>query len=88
MMVETLFADSHHQLKEAVMYAITRITGQVGGAVARALLAARLPVRAVVRAAGKGVTWAERGCEVAIADMNDAPWRSLPPSLEPRASSS
>jgi len=54
------------------MYAITRITGQVGGAVARALLAARLPVRAVVRAAGKGVTWAERGCEVAIADMNDA----------------
>lgn len=70
------------------MYAITRITGQVGGAVARALLAARLPVRAVVRAAGKGVTWAERGCEVAIADMNDAPWRSLPPSLEPRASSS
>jgi len=72
MMVETLLADSHHQLKEAVMYAITGITGQVGGAVARALLAARLPVRAVVRAAGKGVTWAERGCEVAIADMNDA----------------
>jgi uncharacterized protein YbjT (DUF2867 family) len=62
MMVETLLADSHHQLNEAVMYAITGITGQVGGAVARALLAARLPVRAVVRAAGKGVTWAERGC--------------------------
>jgi nucleoside-diphosphate-sugar epimerase len=46
MMVETLLADSHHQLKEAVMYAITGIAGQVGGAVARALLAARLPVRA------------------------------------------
>jgi len=46
MMVETLLADSHHQLNEAVMYAITGITGQVGGAVARALLAARLPVRA------------------------------------------
>jgi hypothetical protein len=71
-MVETLLADSHHQLKEAVMYAITGITGQVGGAVARALLAARLPVSAVVRAAGKGATWAEHGCEVAIADMNDA----------------
>ena len=28
------------------MYAITGLTGQVGGAVARALLAARLPVRA------------------------------------------
>ncbi|MGA9487595.1 MAG: NmrA family NAD(P)-binding protein, partial [Methylocella sp.] len=38
------------------MYAITGITGQVGGAVARTLLAARLPVRAVVRAASKGVT--------------------------------
>jgi uncharacterized protein YbjT (DUF2867 family) len=72
MMVETLLADSHHQLKEAVMYAITGITGQVGGAVARALLAARLPDRAVVRAAGKGATWAEHGCEAAIADMNDA----------------
>jgi uncharacterized protein YbjT (DUF2867 family) len=46
MMVETLLADSQHRLKEAVMYAITGITGQVGGAVARALLAARLPVRA------------------------------------------
>jgi len=44
MMVETLLADSHHQLKEAVMYAITGITGQVGGAVARALVAARRPV--------------------------------------------
>ena len=36
------------------------------------LLAARLPDRAVVRAAGKGATWAEHGCEAAIADMNDA----------------
>jgi len=39
------------------MYAITRITAKLAAAVARALLAARLPVRAVVRAAGKGVTW-------------------------------
>jgi uncharacterized protein YbjT (DUF2867 family) len=54
------------------MYAITGITGQVGGAVARALLAADCPVRAVVRDAGKGAAWQERKCEVALAGMNDA----------------
>jgi uncharacterized protein YbjT (DUF2867 family) len=31
------------------MYAITGITGKTGGAVARSLLAERLPVRAVLR---------------------------------------
>ncbi len=36
------------------MYAITGITGQVGGAMARALLEAGQPVRAVVRDAVKG----------------------------------
>jgi uncharacterized protein YbjT (DUF2867 family) len=54
------------------MYAITGITGQVGGAVARALLAAGCPVRAVVRDTGKGAAWQERKCEVALAGMNDA----------------
>lgn len=54
------------------MYAITGITGKVGGAVAAALLAAGLPVRAVVRDAAKGNAWATRGCHVALADMNDA----------------
>lgn len=54
------------------MYAITGITGQVGGAVARALLSAGQAVRAVVRDADKGRAWAERGCEVALAGMNDA----------------
>lgn len=54
------------------MYAITGITGQVGGVVARALLDAGLSVRAVVRDAAKGAAWKERGCEVAPADMNDA----------------
>jgi len=49
------------------MYAITGITGKVGGALARALLADGQPVRAVVRAADKGHAWAERGCEVALA---------------------
>jgi len=54
------------------MYAITGITGQVGGALGNALLKQGLPVRAVVRDAGKGALWAARGCDVALADMNDA----------------
>jgi NAD(P)H dehydrogenase (quinone) len=54
------------------MYAITGITGKVGGALARALLADGQPVRAVVRAADKGQAWVERGCEVALAEMKDA----------------
>ena len=51
------------------MYAITGITGQVGGAVARSLLATGQPVRAVVRDAAKGEAWKARGCEVAVADV-------------------
>ena len=54
------------------MYAITGITGQVGGALARALLAAHQPVRAIVRDAGKAREWAALGCEIAFASMNDA----------------
>lgn len=54
------------------MYAITGITGKVGGAVARTLLAADQSVRAVVRDAAKGRSWAEKGCEVALAEMEDA----------------
>jgi len=53
------------------MYAITGITGQVGGAVARALLDAGHAVRAVVRSAEKGAPWAALGCEVAVADNTD-----------------
>jgi NAD(P)H dehydrogenase (quinone) len=54
------------------MYAITGITGKVGGALARTLLAAGQSVRAVVRDAGRGQAWAEKGCEVALAEMEDA----------------
>jgi uncharacterized protein YbjT (DUF2867 family) len=54
------------------MYAITGITGKVGGALANALLEAGLPVRAVVRDVAKGEAWRVRGCEVAIAEMEDA----------------
>ncbi len=54
------------------MYAITGITGKVGGELARTLLADGQPVRAVVRDAKKGEAWAALGCEVALADMGDA----------------
>ena len=53
------------------MFAVTGITGQVGGVVARLLLAAGHDVRAVVRDAAKGEVWAKQGCEVALADVND-----------------
>ena len=53
------------------MFAVTGITGQVGGVVARLLLAADHEVRAVVRDAAKGEVWAKQGCEVALADVND-----------------
>ena len=47
------------------MYAITGITGQVGGAVARTLLAEGANVKAA--------PWVEHGCELAIAEMSEAP---------------
>jgi len=54
------------------MYAITGITGKVGGALAHTLLAGGQPVRAVLRDARKGRSWAEKGCEVSHAKMEDA----------------
>ena len=54
------------------MYAVTGITGHVGGVVAKTLLDSGRQVRAVVRDTEKGRVWAARGCEVAVADMTDA----------------
>ena len=54
------------------MYAITTITGRIGGLVARNLLASKQSVRAVVRDVNKGADWAKLGCEVAVADLRDA----------------
>jgi NAD(P)H dehydrogenase (quinone) len=77
------------------MFAVTGITGKVGGAVARALLGAGVPVRAVVRSAAKGGPWAARGCDVAAADLDnpaplaaaltgvDGAFAMLPPIFDP-----
>jgi NAD(P)H dehydrogenase (quinone) len=79
------------------MFVITGITGNVGGEVARTLLAAKKPVRAVVRDASKGEAWAKMGCEVAVADAHDvaaltaaftgaeAVFVMLPPVYDPAA---
>jgi uncharacterized protein YbjT (DUF2867 family) len=53
------------------MFAVTGITGNVGGEVARNLLAAGRPVRAVVRDLSKGEAWANRGCHLVAADINN-----------------
>jgi NAD(P)H dehydrogenase (quinone) len=53
------------------MFAVTGITGNVGGEVARNLLAAGQPVRGVVRETRKGETWAKLGCDLVEADIND-----------------
>jgi uncharacterized protein YbjT (DUF2867 family) len=53
------------------MYAIIGVTGHVGGATARELLAAGAPVRAVVRDPRQGRAWRERGADVAVADLTD-----------------
>jgi uncharacterized protein YbjT (DUF2867 family) len=77
------------------MFAVTGITGKVGGAVARALLDAGLPVRALVRDGAKGAPWAARGCELAVADLDnsarlanafagvDGVFAMLPPTFDP-----
>jgi NAD(P)H dehydrogenase (quinone) len=54
------------------MFVVTGITGNVGGEVARNLLAAGHAVRGVVRETRKGETWAKRGCDLIEADINDA----------------
>lgn len=54
------------------MFAITGITGQVGGGVARRLLAQGHKVKAVVRNAEKAQSWIAQGCDVAIAGIEDA----------------
>jgi len=52
-------------------YVVFGVTGRTGAAAADALLRAGLPVRVVVRDPAKGRVWAERGAEVALADLTD-----------------
>jgi uncharacterized protein YbjT (DUF2867 family) len=54
------------------MYAITGITGRVGGQIASELLHAGCQVRAVLRDVSKAARWNTQGCDIALAAMNDA----------------
>lgn len=54
------------------MFVVMGITGNVGSVVARNLLDAGLPVRAVVRDTGRAADWAAKGCDLAIADIFDS----------------
>ena len=54
------------------MIAVMGVTGKVGGAVARQLLSAGAPVRAIVRDRAKGKIWMEAGGEIAVATLDDA----------------
>jgi uncharacterized protein YbjT (DUF2867 family) len=53
------------------MYAIMGVTGQVGGVVARTLLAAGQTVRAIARDTAKGRAWRDRGCELTLASVEN-----------------
>ncbi len=77
------------------MYAITGITGKVGGVAASTLLDAGAKVRAVLRDPGKAGTWKARGAEIAFADFDsvtalteaftgaEAVFILLPPTFDP-----
>jgi uncharacterized protein YbjT (DUF2867 family) len=54
------------------MFAVTGATGKVGGATARALLAAGKSVRVVLRDRARGEKWSRQGCEIVVADSGDA----------------
>ncbi len=54
------------------MFLITGITGKVGGAAARHLLAAGKQVRALVRDEAKGAAWAAQGVEIVTGAWEDA----------------
>ena len=54
------------------MILLTGITGNIGGATARALLARGVRFRALVRDAQKAAAWAERGVELVVGNLEDA----------------
>jgi NAD(P)H dehydrogenase (quinone) len=68
----TVCANVRCKDKAETMYAIIGITGQIGGIIGRTLIDAKRPVRAVVRSIDKGREWAERGCQLALANIEDA----------------
>jgi uncharacterized protein YbjT (DUF2867 family) len=54
------------------MILLTGITGNIGGATARALLEKGVHFRALVRDLGKAAAWAQQGVELVLGDLEDA----------------
>jgi len=54
------------------MFLVLGITGRIGGAVARHLLAQGKQVRALVRDRAKAADWANQGVALVDGDWNDA----------------
>jgi len=54
------------------MILLTGVTGNIGGATARALLARGVKFRALVRDTAKAATWVDQGVELVQADLEDA----------------
>ncbi len=53
-------------------FVVAGVTGHVGAVVARELLAGGDEVTVVVRDAGKGAAWSQRGARVAVGSLDDA----------------
>jgi len=53
------------------MYVIAGVSGNTGSVAADTLLAAKQPVRVIVRDAAKGEPWAAKGAQVAVASLDD-----------------
>ena len=54
------------------MILLTGITGNIGGATARALLEKGVKFRALVRDAAKAQSWADQGVQIVTGDLADA----------------
>ena len=77
------------------MFAVMGVTGQVGSAVARTLLASGNKVRVIVRDESKAKAWRALRCEIAVADLTqpetmaaalsgtDGAFLMLPPTFDP-----
>jgi hypothetical protein len=64
-------ATSPAETREARMFIVMGATGHVGSAVAACLLAQRHLVTVVTRDATRAAAWAQRGAQIAVADLQD-----------------
>jgi uncharacterized protein YbjT (DUF2867 family) len=71
LLVSCLHQHNNNSAKEKAMYVIAGVTGHVGSAAARELLARGESVKVLVRNPARGEDWSRQGAEVAVVDLND-----------------